>query len=346
MKPKVSVIMSVYNSEDYVRAAVESVLNQDYRDFELLIVDDGSTDSSVRILKRYRDERIILIENPVNLGFANSLNKAVRQARGTYIARMDSDDIALPNYLQDTVAYLDGHPDTGVVYGDMIKFHGHQLKHEWDTNDYTSDFIHAILLFYNVVNHNCVVMKREIFDTYAYDPEFSVSEDAKLWTQISAEYPIERLPQTVVLYRVHEKQVSVAKRDLQRQQELKRMTPWLGELLGEVSEEELSLHDHIAGKQPPVDFAQALRWLHRLGDANERVKLFEKRCFHQVLLRMFITTAAYNHYTALQKFRGAMSFGVAESVRFALRMCKNMASDAFYFAKAKQLLRQRHINYF
>lgn len=345
MKPMVSVIMSVYNSEAYLKAAVESILNQTYRDFEFLIVNDCSSDSSLEILHSYRDQRIKIIDNPENLGLAKSLNKAVKQAGGKYIARMDSDDISLPDRFEKQVAYLESHPDTGLVYGDLIRFHSHELANEMDSNDYQADYIRSILLFYNVVNHPCVMMKREIFDSYSYNPDFSVTEDVKLWTEISAQYPMERLPDNLLLYRVHEKQVSTAKRDLQRRQELVRVTPWLKALLGRVSEEELALHGRIAGRETPVTSEQALSWLHRLRDGNEKEGLFPTKAFRQVLLRMYVTTAAYNHYPLFQKLKGCMSFGFFEVVRFGLRVCRNLLADDWYWRRAKRQIKKWRISY-
>ena len=93
VEPLVSIIMSVYNSEDYLKEAIDSILGQTYANLEFIIIDDASTDTSLDIIKSYNDKRILLIKNEVNIGLAASLNKGIEIARGKYIARMDSDDI-------------------------------------------------------------------------------------------------------------------------------------------------------------------------------------------------------------------------------------------------------------
>ena len=114
--PKVSVVMSVYNAEPYLEAAIDSILNQTFRDFEFVIVDDGSTDGSTEILEKYAkgDSRIRLVHNAFNKGLIRSLNRGVKLAKGEYIARQDGDDVSLPQRLASQVQFLDEHPEIGV----------------------------------------------------------------------------------------------------------------------------------------------------------------------------------------------------------------------------------------
>ena len=115
-KPKVSVLMPVYNTkEEYLREAIESILNQTFRDFEFLIIDDGSTNGAQAVIKSYQDERIRFVQNETNLGIFKTRNKLCAMARGEYVATFDSDDISLPTRLEKEVAYLDEHPDVSVV---------------------------------------------------------------------------------------------------------------------------------------------------------------------------------------------------------------------------------------
>src|SRR3990170_6306785 len=105
MNPEITVLMSVYNGERFLREAIESILNQTYRDFEFLIINDGSTDSSREIILSYNDPRIRLIDNELNIGLTRSLNKGLRLARGKYIARQDADDISFRKRLEKQVAF-------------------------------------------------------------------------------------------------------------------------------------------------------------------------------------------------------------------------------------------------
>jgi len=117
MSPIVSVLMSVYNSERHLRQSIQSVLDQSFADFEFVIVEDGSEDSSPRILSEFarQDARIVLIKNETNRGLAASLNRGLERAQGKYVARQDADDISLPNRLELQSAYLETHPEIGIL---------------------------------------------------------------------------------------------------------------------------------------------------------------------------------------------------------------------------------------
>jgi len=106
-KPKISVIMSVYNGEKYLGEAIDSVLGQTFTDFDFIIVNDGSTDGSPGIIQSYRDERIRVINNEKNIGLTKSLNKAIKESGGEYIARQDADDISLPERFEEQVWFLE-----------------------------------------------------------------------------------------------------------------------------------------------------------------------------------------------------------------------------------------------
>ena len=110
-QPKVTILMPAYNASLYIKESIESMLNQSFSDFELLIINDGSKDNTSEVVKSIVDERIRLVENEQNLGLANTLNKGMKLAKGEYLARMDADDLSTPNRLQTQVDYLDSHPD-------------------------------------------------------------------------------------------------------------------------------------------------------------------------------------------------------------------------------------------
>ena len=128
-KPLVSVVMPLYNAEKYVGEAVESVLSQSYTNFELIIVNDASTDKSVAQVKRIVDRRIVIIENEKNLGIVASRNRGLALAKGKYIAVLDSDDIALPNRLEKQEAFLEANPEYGICgsYYHVINGNGKKI---------------------------------------------------------------------------------------------------------------------------------------------------------------------------------------------------------------------------
>ena len=113
-EPLVTVLLPAYNSEAFVRESLQSILDQTFTDFELIVIDDASTDGTVALVKAFQDSRIRLVQKPHNTGYTDSLNNGIRLARGRYIARMDADDISLPHRFQKQVQFLDAHPDVAL----------------------------------------------------------------------------------------------------------------------------------------------------------------------------------------------------------------------------------------
>lgn len=157
--PKVTVLMPVYNGEEYLREAIESILFQSFGNFEFLIIDDGSTDDSINIIASYTDPRIRVITNGENIGIARALNKGIELARGKYIARMDSDDISLPKRFEKQVDFLDKNPEIGIV-GSWIKTFGGRktiiLAHPCNP-----EMVRIFFLFDSPLAHPTVMMRRE-----------------------------------------------------------------------------------------------------------------------------------------------------------------------------------------
>ena len=130
MMPRISVIMSVYNSARFLAEAIQSILGQTYNDFEFIIVDDGSSDQSLEIIRSYAkmDNRIRVLENEKKYGLAASLNRCIFIAKGDYIARMDADDICVPDRLEKQIAFLEQHPNIGIIGGSVQEIDGQGQK--------------------------------------------------------------------------------------------------------------------------------------------------------------------------------------------------------------------------
>ncbi|MHB8261608.1 MAG: glycosyltransferase family 2 protein [Bacteroidia bacterium] len=214
MIPAVSVIMPVYNAEPYLKEAIESILNQTFTDFELLIIDDASTDKSVEIVKSYHDNRIVLLHKPVNSGITDSLNMAIPLAKGKYIARMDADDISMPDRFLKQYNYMEQHPDI-LVLGTMYKIIGTEIIPE--NLPITYEQVKLFSLMQSPVAHPTVFIRRSIFDMYnlRYDRTFEHTEDYELWTRIIDIGKVENLPEVLLHYRIHEQQVSTIGRKKQ-----------------------------------------------------------------------------------------------------------------------------------
>ena len=292
----ISVIMAVYNGEDYLKPAIQSVLDQTYKNFEFIIVNDASTDNTVSIIESFQDERICLIHNEKNLRLAGSLNKAIAMARGKYLLRMDADDICFPDRFEKQVTYMDKHPEIGIAFGSVLKFSGDTILREIDSNEKKPEYIRATMLFFNTVYHPNVIMRREIFEKYLYQKEYTVSEDMALWFQVAKDYPIMRMNDFTLLYRVHQGQVSTAFHEKQVEQEMQMKLPYLQKLVKEITVSEQEIHSRISRRNAEVSVSELQSWIEKLKYKNEETKVYEKNIFEYVLFRISIIVSIYNSY--------------------------------------------------
>jgi len=228
--PKVSVVMPVFNREHYVREAIESILAQDFEDFEFIIVDDGSTDSTIEVVSGYSDPRIRLIEMPVNCGVSTARNVGLRAARSEYIAVMDSDDAALQQRLSKQIAYLEAHPEIDILACRAIKVMGSQ---KIPMNHVTNDAeIKARLLGMDgsAMIHPTTMMRAEFLtENRILYPSRTVDEDHGLWmAAMVAGGKFASLEDHLFLYRRHAS--NITEQDQKQFQQEK--TPLRTELLG------------------------------------------------------------------------------------------------------------------
>jgi glycosyltransferase involved in cell wall biosynthesis len=207
----VSVVMSIFNGEVYLREAMDSILGQTFQDFEFIVIDDGSTDGTGEVLLSYaqRDARVHVVRHE-NRGRAESLNIGIGLAEGKYIARMDADDISLSDRLQHQVSFLDDHPEVGLLGGafDSISVDGHVLnKVQYPTEDME---IRAVMLRYNPFCHPTVMMRKELAVAAGlYRKALLDADDYDLWLRMSERCKVANLAACVLRYRVHSSQVSI-----------------------------------------------------------------------------------------------------------------------------------------
>lgn len=202
--PRVTVLMAVYNGERYLHEAVKSILTQTFQDFELLVLDDGSTDSSRDIIRMYDDPRIRRLDNAENIGLTRTLNRGIQAAAGALIARQDGDDIAEPDRLARQVAYFDANPRTGLVgtwYRDIdadgVVLGDRQLPCDWVG-------IRWALLFHCPLTHSTVMFPRAVAERVGmYDERLDYAADHELWCRIARHYPAANLPEYLLRYRVN-----------------------------------------------------------------------------------------------------------------------------------------------
>ena len=206
MNPRVSVLMAVYNGDKYLRAAVESILDQTFTDFEFIIIDDCSSDHDKEILRSFADSRIKIIENQTHAGLTASLNLGLALARGEYVARMDSDDISLPERLARQVEVLDDNPDVGAcsTWAFDIDENGCRTgKRETPTGEQLDNFYWRTSLI-----HPAAMFRFGPARSLRYDSTMAYAQDYDLWLRIRSHHRLSNLSEYLLLYRVHEKSVS------------------------------------------------------------------------------------------------------------------------------------------
>ena len=235
MTPAVSILMPVYNCADYLAEAIESMLRQTYSDFELIILDDGSTDHSRQIVERFSDHRIVYHCNEHNLGLAENLNVGLDLAKGSYIARMDGDDISLPTRLETQVKYLEEHPEVDLCSCGMQMFGADDKT--W-IREQDTERVKVTALFFSPILHASSVWRRASFERYAlrYRQSAFPAEDYDLWCRaLSCGLKLVNMPEVLYRYRIHGVQVTKTdNRNLAREIEirgafLKKVLPHLPE---------------------------------------------------------------------------------------------------------------------
>lgn len=201
--PFVSLILPVYNGDPYLAEAIDSILNQTWKDFELIIINDGSLDGSAEIIRGYDDPRIRYYEHK-NIGLAATLNRGIELAKGTYIARQDQDDISMPERLAKQLEFLEAKPDYGMVgtwaliregYVDSARVHSHPIDNailKFDLN------------FNNPFVHSSMMIRKSVFRLvggYTTDISRQPPEDYELWSRIAMYCKVANIPEILVIYR-------------------------------------------------------------------------------------------------------------------------------------------------
>jgi glycosyltransferase involved in cell wall biosynthesis len=239
-KPKISVIMAVKDGREFLRQAIDSVLGQTFGNFEFIIIDDGSADGSLPIIKTYGDPRIRLMTNRDHPGLSASLNAGLNAARGEYIARMDADDVCLPERLERQVRFLDRHPRIAAL-GTGIRLIDEQGRAIQDVPlPEDNDLIKWQLCFLNPIAHPSAMMRQAaVKQAGGYDPELTHAQDYDLWWRLSAGNRLANLSDILMLLRQHPGQVSQVNRSEQLAFGIKIIQKHLSSLLGHAIAEDV-----------------------------------------------------------------------------------------------------------
>lgn len=216
--PSISVIMAVHNGETYIRAAVQSVLKQTFKDFELIVVDDGSTDQTAKMVSEFDDKRIKLIKNQVNMERSYSRNLAVKMSSGEYLAILDADDICLEERFEKQLQFMRSNEDVGLLGSDAYILDQNDKIIGYISPPKGSQYIDWLLNFDSVLVHSSAFIRREVFTKAGgYTIGLEPSEDYDLWCRVSNFTLIENISEPLVMYRQHQTNSSTLFADLQKQ---------------------------------------------------------------------------------------------------------------------------------
>lgn len=214
-KPLVTVFIPVYNCEDYIAGSLESILNQTYDNLEVLLVDDGSTDNSVDVIKTYKDDRIRLVSNEKNMGIPYTRNVGLREARGKYMVIMDSDDISVPERVETQVNYLEENPEidaAGSFYYRVQNNFRRKIRRKYTK----PDAVKIYLMFFNPLANPSTAVRKSTVEQYnlQYNLDYFVAQDYEFWIQLSKVGNISIIPEFLLEYRTgHESVTKKAKRE-------------------------------------------------------------------------------------------------------------------------------------
>ena len=282
--------MPVFNGERYLAEAISSILNQTYSDFEFIIINDGSNDSSRQIVESYKDNRIIVINNDGNKGLIYSLNKGLEVAKGKYIARIDADDIAVETRFEKQVSFLEENQNVGVLSSDYIRFNNSSKKYTKSISG--DDRIKSFLLFSATICHPTLMLRKSVLseNNLVYSSSAKHVEDYELWTRLALVTKFETLNEALLMYRDHENQVSHLYAEIQTENSDIVRKNYLESLQFTFSIEELNTHNFIASNQritSKSDLISIEKWLKNLILQNQKSKKIKDSSFKQFISKIW-----------------------------------------------------------
>jgi len=287
-EPRITVFMPVYNRETYVEASIESVLAQSFRDFELLILDDGSTDRTPEILDEVRDSRVRVVRNETNQGIPAARNRGLELARGEFLALLDSDDLAHRKRFAKQVDFLDRNADHALVGSWARKIDAKGKRKKVLRRPLTWERIRARLLFMGTLRTPSVMGRLDVLRRYRFSAEFPVCSDTDYWRRIVLDHRCANLPEALICYRKHDGGITGSNVEFTRDRKLAIIADQLGKLGMRYSAEDLERHWYLRKGKPthavtPEYVEWAREWLLGLLAANSVSHLYPEPHFTEAV---------------------------------------------------------------
>jgi len=314
--------MPVYNGEKYIKEAIDSVLNQTFKDFELLIINDGSTDGSVKIIESYGDPRIRLVHNEKNLGLVETRNRGFAESKAEFIALLDCDDIAYPERLEKQYEFLTAHPGFAMVgsWVELMDSSGKLTGVIWK-NTLQPEEISAFLLFKNCFTQSAVMMRASTLPPERY--RTAQAEDFDLWIRIARNWKTWNLQHVLVKYRVHRDGISQNKEDVQNQS-IDSIAIWqLNNLKINPSPEEVKIHrtNYHYDKKDIIEFINRREnWLKKIKQANFESGYYAEPIFSRVLSRLWLEGCSANSQAGIWILKKFWSSNLSREIKKSDRL--------------------------
>lgn len=274
--PCITVIMPVYNAGKYVNEAIQSILDQSFIDFEFIIINDGSTDESLYVIKSFSDKRIKILNNPANIGNYSSRNSGFIIAKGKYICVMDADDITLPNRFERQYIFMEENPEIGLA-GSGFRYYGKE-QDNFRENNY--ERIKVILLRNNCFIHPTIILRHAFFKKYylQYDERYYYSADYDLIVRAARFFPVTNIPEILLQYRIHYQQITVKSRAKQMEYADNISFEQLRNIGIDPYEDEILLHTHFL-KGISIEYSkkkELYNWINKLLKSNQNLKYYQQ----------------------------------------------------------------------
>lgn len=301
--PLCSVVMSVYNGGDFLSDAIESILQQTYKNFEFIIINDASTDNSLKRIQSYDDDRIIIINNEKNIFLAASLNKGINVSKGKYIVRMDADDISMPNRLSKQVQYMECNPNIGIsgTCSEIIGFGSGYGKYSQENN-----IIKYSLLYECHLLHPTIIMRSDLIKDHElyYNESYRKNQDYELFIRAIDITDFGNLPDYLIKYRQSEENI---KREVHNQNEnIINIQKQLYVKLGiEITNEEIILFkniNHQKYNQSSTFVNNTYELLLKMVESNKISLLYDKKPFQIYISSLYENVCRNSNESSLSTF--------------------------------------------
>ena len=336
--PKISLIMSVYNGEDYLAETIDSVLSQTFTEWEFIIINDCSTDKTSQMLEEYaaKDNRIKVHTNETNLRLPSSLNKALSLAQGKYVARMDADDICMPDRLQKQYDFMESNRQIDLSSCRFMTLKNGVYSSGGCGGKDDDASIKALLLVTNPILHPGIIAKAEVIKELCYDKNFTCTEDMELWTRfVLNNKRVEILSEYLMIYRLHDKQITETTLDKQKNEVIKIQKTYLSQLLKPMTEEQEEFYINGIYFRKNINVSKFIEFYRWAKSVNNKTNNFDK---YALKYAFFEILAEYKR-SGIGKadlIKGMLSFGVPFLLKELSARKKRARADGIKCIKAAE----------